>query len=513
MASSTARRSSRSATTPCSPDACPDELVCLLRTERCVEPARLNDAPIAVEDARLDFARRSRVPGFVDDAARFTLTTKPASLAVTPPRVRDETVELRDVPDVTNPRALEPVSAASAGTTVSLSFAVDEPVAALPTVDVDGPGPLTLLPVTQLDDGDVAVAFSFDLVVSDEATGVYAVTIGTVDDVGNADARELASIAVDTTPPDAVDTEAPGHARDVRVPWGRSGEPLRFVVELDGAFIEDGADVELYDGDLRIGLGKRGADGDYVVAVSLPADRPIVSVGLVWILDAAPGGFHEVDVAGGPSPRTSATMSRDPSGGAWMFGGEVPPGDNGILTNELWRLDGEAWSRVDVTGGPGPRSLHAMATDPVTGELVVVSGWAGAVTGNGLAYLDETWLFDPASTTWRRAPRRTNTPSPTGGSCRPPSTRTATSSRSAGSSSSWGATRCRRRCSTRASSTGSGGRTSSWSRPSRPRTRRAHGSRASATTSCTSIRPACRGASRGRAGTWSAPRARPTPSG
>lgn len=335
---------------------CPAGRVCLLRTERCIDPVRLNDEAIRIVDARLDATRRSLVQGFDHDAVHFTLTAPAETLAVTlgeePVACVEEVAAVEAEPDVPlsyvcsffvpagakdgdvpvtvratddlgnvatevltvtfdvsapqaradggldvryahaadNPRALEdaPVGAA-VGTRITVSFLLSEPVAAMPTVRATGPLDLPLSPTQILEDGEVAVAFSYAMLVQDfVASGVYDVEITAVDDVGNAGTVLFENqVNVDVDPPANLDTSVPGLATYLRAPWGTDGGAPSFAVLVDGRAVEHNADIELYDGAVRVGAGTRGEDttrdgvGDYLVVVNPPSDRTKIQVGVV----------------------------------------------------------------------------------------------------------------------------------------------------------------------------------------------------------------------------------------
>ncbi|MEI6565624.1 MAG: HYR domain-containing protein [Verrucomicrobiota bacterium] len=101
--------------------------------------------------------------------------------------------------------------------------------------------------------------------------------------------------------------------------------------------------------------------------------------------------WTQLDVLG-PSPRIGHSMAYDTlRGRVVLFGGD----NNGSLLRDTWEWDGTSWTMVSIEGGPGPRTLTAMAYMPSLGGVVLVGGRDAKGTPYG-----DTWLWDGVS--WTR---------------------------------------------------------------------------------------------------------------
>lgn len=98
-----------------------------------------------------------------------------------------------------------------------------------------------------------------------------------------------------------------------------------------------------------------------------------------------------------PSPRQSAGMASDPTGGVLLFGGSTQAG----LSNETWRWDGAAWTQLLPNTPPPARSAPPLACDPLRGVVVMFGDGAGqrydTWEWNGSQWLQRT----PASRPYR----------------------------------------------------------------------------------------------------------------
>jgi len=70
-----------------------------------------------------------------------------------------------------------------------------------------------------------------------------------------------------------------------------------------------------------------------------------------------------------------------------MFGGA----GNGAAA-DTWIWDGENWTQKSPATVPIARYGHTMAYDAAHGQVVMFGG--GAANGAGVAYLNDTWLWD-----------------------------------------------------------------------------------------------------------------------
>ncbi|HEX5051748.1 MAG TPA: hypothetical protein VFZ65_08255 [Planctomycetota bacterium] len=115
-------------------------------------------------------------------------------------------------------------------------------------------------------------------------------------------------------------------------------------------------------------------------------------VGLVLVqLGSAllPAQWGPVLTATAPTARSGALLAFDLLGNrTLMFGGN--------FTNEFWSLSGDTWTHLTPAVLPGPRARANIATDPITGQILMLGGQ----DGNGMLALDETWLWN--GTVWQQ---------------------------------------------------------------------------------------------------------------
>lgn len=100
--------------------------------------------------------------------------------------------------------------------------------------------------------------------------------------------------------------------------------------------------------------------------------------GQAWTVMQAPGG---------PAGEFHPVMGADPAGGISVYSNWTP--------NRLWRWDGSAWTQQTAASDIGSRHHAAMALDPVRNRLVLFGG-LDATLNNDLA---ETWEWDGAAWT------------------------------------------------------------------------------------------------------------------
>jgi N-acetylneuraminic acid mutarotase len=139
-------------------------------------------------------------------------------------------------------------------------------------------------------------------------------------------------------------------------------------------------------------------------APSIPPPAPTATATLT---DPA---WSRLEVGRGPAAREDATWTVDPTGNsAYLFGGR----DGQTTFEDLWRFDlaTDGWSRLRPSGDrPGARFGHAAAWVDGIG-LLVFGGQRGT------AFLDDLWVYDPASDHWRALPRRGQAPAARYGTC------------------------------------------------------------------------------------------------
>jgi len=105
------------------------------------------------------------------------------------------------------------------------------------------------------------------------------------------------------------------------------------------------------------------------------------------------------DSVGTPGQRVHHAMAYDSDRGVTVFfGGEIGKSGDESYFNDTWEYDGVRWHKVLITGeSPAPRSLHAMAYDPVAKQVVLYGGFGGGEFG-----FDDTWAYtgDGTRGTW-----------------------------------------------------------------------------------------------------------------
>jgi adhesin/invasin len=108
-----------------------------------------------------------------------------------------------------------------------------------------------------------------------------------------------------------------------------------------------------------------------------------------WV-DVAPSG-----TAGGPPPAMGSAMATDPAtGDELLFGGFDNPNDttDGTVVGGTWSWNDTAWSALSPATSPSPRAFAQMATDPATGQVVLMGGQDGTTFyGGTYVYAHGTW--------------------------------------------------------------------------------------------------------------------------
>ncbi len=129
-----------------------------------------------------------------------------------------------------------------------------------------------------------------------------------------------------------------------------------------------------------------------------PLGVALLSVALAGVLRAQ-DGWHVAFAAQRPSARSAHAMAFDPvAGQVLVFGGADP-----FRRNDTWRWTGTTWTLVATPVAPSQRAHAAAATDSLRRQIVLFGGDALG----GLS--DETWIWN--GTQWiRRTP--SHSPSP-----------------------------------------------------------------------------------------------------
>jgi cysteine-rich repeat protein len=183
---------------------------------------------------------------------------------------------------------------ATVGTTVFVSFSMDEPSAVAPELTLSTGQVLTPVSAADVDGGQPAsaTAFAYQLVVeADVADGAVSGTVVASDDVGNQSVTDLGVLfVIDATPPDPPLVGPQGSVVFFRAPWGEpggGGQPRTSLIGAPGAaepdttvLVYDPAGFEIGRLDVDDEGGFEGEGGDDFNA----GDRTHV---LVSLLDAA----------------------------------------------------------------------------------------------------------------------------------------------------------------------------------------------------------------------------------
>lgn len=113
--------------------------------------------------------------------------------------------------------------------------------------------------------------------------------------------------------------------------------------------------------------------------------------GLVWI---NPATTPPALAAATPQGRSEPAMATDPvTGNVVLFGGRgvtTPTSGCCQALGDTWLWNGQFWREVDPPLSPEPRGNAAMAADPATGTIVLFGGQTNT----------DTWTWDGRSETW-----------------------------------------------------------------------------------------------------------------
>ena len=449
---------------------CPAPQVCATRVNRCVDPARIDDPAITIVEATLTSSRMSRVPPFDengvvvrtafaparldvrfagnalacvadaddkavarcafftpddavdadlavtveahDDLGNIASDTLPVTIDVTAPALLPATVVSRLLAAADNPRAIDGVDAARAGTTVEVGFAFNEPCATPPIVTASSAGGAR---VELSNDDDIALpalAFFVRRDITDTDTdGVYDLAAGCADAVGNVVEGSAAGVfVVDNTRPAVIDVDS-AHGADVgvvlaRAPWG---------VAVDGGFsapvarvsgtVTDRDDVANLRVDVYapalVGSGAVDVDGHFDIALLIGDARAaavevvdgagnvsarVVVRNVVWtatfggkVVGSTFENPHTLRATSSLKPALEAPARElDP---AAVFGHDVDDRDAAV--------SGLAWRELSLPRNrPQARLSAPVAFDPIRGVVVMAGGQMN------LPSQPFTWLHD-----------------------------------------------------------------------------------------------------------------------
>ncbi len=101
----------------------------------------------------------------------------------------------------------------------------------------------------------------------------------------------------------------------------------------------------------------------------------------------------QLKVSKKPSARSGCVMVYDPiSQKTVLFGGY----DGSQHVNDTWTFDGKKWALVPTAVAPPARAGASAAYDPTLQQVVLFGGYNGQ-------YLNDTWLWNGATSTWTQA--------------------------------------------------------------------------------------------------------------
>ena len=101
----------------------------------------------------------------------------------------------------------------------------------------------------------------------------------------------------------------------------------------------------------------------------------------------------QVNSSNKPSARLGCVMVFDPiSQKTIMFGGY----DGNTWVNDTWSFDGTNWTLITTATAPPGRAAGSAAYDSKLKQVVLFGGFNGQ-------YLNDTWLWDGATSTWMQA--------------------------------------------------------------------------------------------------------------
>ena len=120
-------------------------------------------------------------------------------------------------------------------------------------------------------------------------------------------------------------------------------------------------------------------------------------LGDTWLWDGATSQWTQATPMHQPPAVTGPMLFPDPNGHVDYFGGFAPP----FYQLTMWQWNGSDWTQLFPPTVPFARSLAAVATNPVTGQVVMFGGLASVNPIN-------TWTYD--GTTWTLQSPRSQLP-------------------------------------------------------------------------------------------------------
>jgi len=107
--------------------------------------------------------------------------------------------------------------------------------------------------------------------------------------------------------------------------------------------------------------------------------------------------YTQITSANSPSPRCCVAMAFDPvSNSTLLFGGVI---GYYSAVGDTWALQGGQWSQLVTDNAPSPREGAVMAYDAAT-NTVVLFGGTTTLLGGCCGDLNDTWVWNGATSTW-----------------------------------------------------------------------------------------------------------------
>ena len=138
----------------------------------------------------------------------------------------------------------------------------------------------------------------------------------------------------------------------------------------------------------------------------------IVVIAIAFLVVARPAVSHastwkQFKPATSPTSRSYPAMAYDPvSKKIVLFGGF----DGRVDLNDTWTFDGTTWIQVQTTVAPPARNATTMAYDKHAKKLVLFGGFNGVTQ----KFLQDTWVWDGATSKWSQVKMKTSPPGASG---------------------------------------------------------------------------------------------------
>ncbi len=114
----------------------------------------------------------------------------------------------------------------------------------------------------------------------------------------------------------------------------------------------------------------------------------------LWVFNGS--NWSQLHIPEGPSPRTFAAFSYDPTnnrlllfGGSRVLFGQSP--GNANLLNDTWQLQANRWRQLQPQHAPQPRAEMSMVYDPVRKSMMLFGGYF--IEAGNYIKLADTWEF------------------------------------------------------------------------------------------------------------------------